>query len=81
MMMKKKALVVGASGGIGQNLIQHLSNLDGWDIVGLARKDLPFASRAQLIAVDLSDRDRVQAQLKALTDITHVFYTAFYEGV
>lgn len=79
-MITKKALVVGASGGIGQNLIQYLSGLDDWDIVGLARKEPKVVSRAQFIAVDLLDRDRVQAQLKDLTDITHVFYTAFYGG-
>ncbi len=51
-MMQKKALLVGASGGISQNLIQYLSSLDDWDIVGLARKDSQLASRAQFIAVD-----------------------------
>ena len=79
-MMKKKTLVVGASGGIGQNLIQYLSGLNDWDIVGLARKEPQVSSRAQFIAVDLLDRDRVQAQLQDLTDITHIFYTAFYGG-
>ena len=58
-MITKKALVVGASGGIGQNLIQYLSGLDDWDIVGLARKEPKVVSRAQFVAVDLLDRDRV----------------------
>ncbi|NER81943.1 MAG: SDR family oxidoreductase [Leptolyngbya sp. SIO1D8] len=79
-MTHKKALVVGASGGIGQNLIQFLSGLEDWEIVGLSRKIPAIESKAQFISVDLLNREDVQAKLKKLTDITHIFYTAFYGG-
>ncbi|MFQ4138110.1 SDR family oxidoreductase [Nodosilinea sp. PGN35] len=79
-MSQKKALVVGASGGIGQNLIQYLSELGEWEIVGLSRRKPSFKSNAQFISVDLLNQDDVQAKLGELTDITHIFYTAFYGG-
>ncbi len=34
----KVALVVGAQGVIGRNLIDHLATLDDWRIVGLSRR-------------------------------------------
>lgn len=79
-MTKQKALIVGASGGIGQNLVQHLSSLEGYDIVGLSRRTPDFESKAQFISVDLLNIDDVQTKLSELTDITHIFYTAFYGG-
>lgn len=35
---KKVALVVGAQGVIGRNLVDHLATLDDWEIVGLSRR-------------------------------------------
>ncbi|MGD1950060.1 MAG: SDR family oxidoreductase [Leptolyngbyaceae cyanobacterium] len=79
-MENKKAIVVGASGGIGQSLIQYLSSLKDWDIIGLSRREPLFESKAQFISVDLLDRSDVSVKLAELTDITHIFYTAFYGG-
>lgn len=79
-MTTPKALIVGASGGIGQKLVQYLSEQEAWKIVGLSRSQLPLESTAQFIAVDLLNRDDVIAKLEKLTDITHIFYTAFYGG-
>lgn len=79
-MNHQTALVVGASGGIGQNLIQYLSELEDWEMVGLSRRKPDFRSKAQFISVDLLNQDDVQAKLRELTDITHIFYTAFYGG-
>ena len=78
--MTKKALIAGASGGIGQNLVQSLSASTDWEIVGLSRREPTFESNARFISVDLLDRDDVQTKLGDLTDITHIFYTAFYSG-
>ncbi|WP_448635487.1 NAD-dependent epimerase/dehydratase family protein [Pedobacter panaciterrae] len=35
---KKTALVVGANGIIGTNLINYLEELGTWDIIGLSRR-------------------------------------------
>lgn len=78
--MTKKALIAGASGGIGQNLAQYLSSLADWEVVGLSRKTPTFESKAQFISVDLQNRDEVRSKLADLMDVTHIFYTAFYGG-
>ncbi|HET6521822.1 MAG TPA: SDR family oxidoreductase, partial [Geminicoccaceae bacterium] len=78
MASKKKAVVVGALGVIGRNLVSHLSDLDdGWEIVGLSRRAPDFESPAAYIGVDLLDRADAEARLRHLTDATHVFYCAF----
>lgn len=78
--MKKKALIAGASGGIGQNLVQYLSASTDWEIVGLSRREPSFESNAQFISVDLLNQNDVKVKLSGLTDVTHIFYTAFYGG-
>ena len=75
--IKKKALVVGALGVIGRRLIQHLEEIGGWDIVGLSRRAPDFPSKATYISIDLLDRTDAESKLSLLTDITHIFYTAF----
>jgi nucleoside-diphosphate-sugar epimerase len=79
-MSKNQALIVGALGGIGRNLVEYLSNLEDWDIIGLARRKPDFESKATFISVDLLDRDDVQMKLSSLSHVTHIFYTAFYGG-
>ena len=76
-MADKKAVVVGALGVIGRNLVHHLSALPDWAVVGLSRRRPDFETRAEYIAVDLLDRADAEARLKHLTDATHVFYCAF----
>jgi nucleoside-diphosphate-sugar epimerase len=79
-MNKKQALIVGALGGVGRNLVEYLSSLDDWEIVGLARRKPDFDNRATFISVDLLDREDTLTKLKGLTNVTHIFYTAFYGG-
>jgi len=38
--MLEKALIAGASGGIGQNLVRYLSTLTDWEIVGFPEESL-----------------------------------------
>ncbi|MDY0882139.1 NAD-dependent epimerase/dehydratase family protein [Dongia soli] len=35
---RKVALVAGAQGVIGRNLIEHLKTLEHWDVIGLSRR-------------------------------------------
>jgi nucleoside-diphosphate-sugar epimerase len=73
------ALVVGAQGVIGRNLIDHLSTLDHWQVIGLSRRGGTDQERVRHIAVDLLDADDARKKLGALSDITHVFYTAYQD--
>ncbi|WP_350350562.1 SDR family oxidoreductase [Microbacterium sp. A8/3-1] len=77
--MDRTALVVGARGVIGGNLIAHLEKEGGWKVIGLSRRGGPDVGAVRHIAVDLLDRDDTTARLSGLTDVTHVFYAAYQD--
>ena len=79
MSTNKTALVVGAQGVIGRNLIEHLRTLDDWQIVGLSRRGGEDAARLRHIAVDLLDADDTRTKLANLREVTHVFYAAYQD--
>ena len=76
-MADKKAVIVGALGVIGRNLVKHLLAEGGWQVVGLSRRSPDFESEAEFIPVDLLDRADAEAKLSGLSDATHIFYAAF----
>lgn len=76
-MERKNALVPGASGIIGRTLIEYLSSLDDWNIIGLSRHQPDYDSRAKFIEVNLLDRADCEQKLSGLNDITHIFYAAY----
>ena len=73
------ALVVGANGVIGSNLISHLSALGGWSVVGLSRRGGQDTENVRYLSVDLLDPDGTRAKLSGLTEVTHVFYAAYQD--
>src|ERR1700730_5258272 len=75
----KVALVVGAQGVIGRNLVDHLGTLGDWNIVGLSRRGGKPANRIRHISVDLLDRDDCREKLTDLADVTHIFYAAYQD--
>lgn len=75
----KTALVVGAQGVIGRNLIEHLAPLPDWNVVGLSRRGGADAGRVRHISVDLLDAADTRAKLAALASVTHVFYAAYQD--
>jgi nucleoside-diphosphate-sugar epimerase len=76
-MSHRTAVVVGAAGVTGRNLVRHLDGLGGWDVVGLSRRHPDFETRARFISVDLLDRGDCERKLADLTSATHIFYCAF----
>jgi nucleoside-diphosphate-sugar epimerase len=77
--VNKTALVVGAQGVIGRNLIDHLVSLGDWNIIGLSRRRGEDSGRLRHISVDLLDREDCRAKLEGLRDVTHIFYAAYQE--
>jgi nucleoside-diphosphate-sugar epimerase len=73
------ALVAGARGVIGGNLVEHLRRLDGWQVIGLSRRGGESAGPVRHIGVDLLDADDARRKLAGLTDVTHVFYAAYQD--
>lgn len=74
--MKKKAIVAGALGVTGRALVNHLASLGTWDVIGLSRRTPEFETTADHISVDLLNRSEVEAKLKEIHDVTHIFYAA-----
>ena len=75
----KTAVVVGANGVIGGNLVEHLQRTGDWNIIGLSRRGGIDSERVRHIAVDLLDGDETRRRLSHLTDVTHIFYAAYQE--
>lgn len=73
------ALVVGAQGVIGRNLVEHLATLEGWEIIGLSRRGGEAHGPVRHIAVDLLDPADCRVRLGALSTVTHVFYAAYQD--
>ena len=47
---RKVALVAGANGVIGRNLIDHLMTLPDWDVIGISRRGGESAGRVRYVA-------------------------------
>lgn len=78
-MNEKVALVVGAHGVIGGNLVRHLKSIGGWTIHGLSRRGGGSNDGVHHIAVDLLDHDDTLSTLRTLHDVTHIFYAAYQD--
>ncbi|HET9373701.1 MAG TPA: SDR family oxidoreductase [Chthoniobacterales bacterium] len=72
----KRALVAGALGVTGRELVNHLLTLADWEVIGLSRRKPEFQTTAQYISVDLLNRAEVETRLSGIGDVTHVFYAA-----
>ncbi|WP_437571603.1 SDR family oxidoreductase [Sorangium sp. So ce542] len=75
----KVALVVGAQGIIGRNLIDHLEALGEWDVIGLSRRGGAPAGLVRHVVVDLLDREDCRKKLGGLAEVTHIFYAAYQD--
>lgn len=80
-MSKKQrvAVIVGAHGVIGRNLIDHLQQEGGWDIIGLSRRGGEPGHSLRHISVDLLDQEDCRRKLSSLKDATHIFYAAYQD--
>lgn len=73
------ALIAGAQGVIGRNLIAELKAQGGWSIIGLSRRGGAEEEEVSHIAVDLLDTVDTRRKLAPLSSTTHVFYAAYQE--
>ncbi|MDR9852475.1 SDR family oxidoreductase [Paenibacillus sp. VCA1] len=76
---RKVALVVGANGVIGRNLIDYLKTLPDWDIIGVSRRGGENTDRVRYVAADLLDPEDTRKKLGGLSEVTHLFYAAFQD--
>ena len=74
---KYNALVVGASGIIGNAVVRELHGRDEWQVRALPRT---FVDGVESIKADLLDAAATVQALAAARDTTHVFYAALKSG-
>jgi len=75
----KTALVVGANGVIGTNLINYLVSLGDWNIIGLSRRGGISSTNMTYIPVNLLNKEDTAKQLGSLSAVTHIFYAAYQD--
>jgi nucleoside-diphosphate-sugar epimerase len=75
-MSRKKALIAGATGLVGRNLLKHLLATREWEVVALSRRTPDLQGSYEHIAVDLSNAAECKSKLRHLRDVTHVFFAA-----
>ena len=75
----KTALIVGATGVVGRNLMRHLLELDDWKLIVVSRREPDIAGDFEHIPADLLDVADTQAKLGHDRGITHVFFAAYVE--
>jgi nucleoside-diphosphate-sugar epimerase len=78
-MADRTALVVGARGVVGTNLIEHLATDGGWDVIGLSRRGGASRPGVRHIAADLLDPAAMGDIAAELAGVTHVFYAAYQD--
>lgn len=78
-MHQKNALVLGATGVVGRNLLRHLVSIGGWEIIAVSRRKPDVPGSYQHISVDLLDRQQTGDLLGRLRGLTHIFYSAYVE--
>ncbi|MBK5105204.1 MAG: NAD-dependent epimerase/dehydratase family protein [Burkholderiales bacterium] len=71
----KTAVVVGALGVIGRYIVERLSALPDWSVIGLSRRKGEDRARVRYVSVDL-----LQNFEPDFDEATHVFYAAFQAG-
>jgi nucleoside-diphosphate-sugar epimerase len=72
----KRALIVGVTGIVGNNLARHLIAEGDWDVHGISRRPPRGLSLVKPIGVDVLDAEATSRAL-AEVDPTHVFFCAW----
>ncbi|HEY1603394.1 MAG TPA: SDR family oxidoreductase [Pirellulales bacterium] len=73
---RKKAVVAGALGVSGRAIVNHLTALGDWEVIGISRRAPEFPTSARFLTVDLLDPLEVARCQGEFHDVSHVFYTA-----
>jgi nucleoside-diphosphate-sugar epimerase len=77
--IKKTALVAGATGVVGRNLLRQLVSDPDWDVIAVSRRTPDVEGKYRHIAADLLDPADADARLGKLNEVTHIFFSAYVE--
>jgi nucleoside-diphosphate-sugar epimerase len=73
------ALITGATGVVGRNLIAHLLGQGGWEVIAVSRRRPDLPGDYTHCALDLLDREACVRELGRLDRVTHLFHAAYIE--
>lgn len=76
-MAANHALVTGAHGIVGLNLVQELAGRGDWKVTATGRRDSLPVPDVDYVAADLTDADGLRAALAGCGGVTHLFFGAF----
>lgn len=76
---EKTALVLGAMGIIGRNVVEHLSGQEGWRVKAVSRRPLNYEADAEHRALDLLDPDQLRDARPWLADVDRIYFAAYQE--
>lgn len=76
-----KVVVFGAMGLVGRSVVHVLDARGDCEIIGVSRRAPDFATRAQFVALDLTDRAACEAAFAdpKFADVDHLVYAALFE--
>jgi nucleoside-diphosphate-sugar epimerase len=77
--VRRKVLIVGASGVVGEAALRHFTSDAHAAVVGVSRRPPVDCFGATHVPVDLLDGARCEAVFGGLGDVTHVVYAAVHE--
>ncbi|MBS1678840.1 MAG: SDR family oxidoreductase [Actinobacteria bacterium] len=81
-MARKTVLIVGASGVVGAAAVERfLASAEGWDVVAVSRREPPVLVERDFrhLPIDLRDAESSRRAFGALSEVTHVVYSALFE--
>ena len=78
-MAKRKILVAGASGLVGNAAVRYFSKLPDCEVVAVSRRTPPAIPNAKFISVDLLDQRQCAEVFGSMADVTEVAYAAVNE--
>lgn len=76
----RTVLVIGATGMIGRNFVQHASSMLGWKTIGVSRRRPDDGAAQEWLSVDLLDRGAAIKAIQTRPDITDVLYAGYVHG-
>jgi len=76
---RKTALLAGATGVVGRNLLRQLVSDPDWDVIAVSRRAPDIEGDYRHIVADLLDPRDARTKLGGLRDVTHVFFAAYIE--
>ena len=75
----KTAVIAGATGVVGRNLLKYLLRSGDWNIIALSRRAPDIEGDYRHIEVDLLDPSDCHAKLGGPLGATHIYFAAYVE--